>query len=65
MIIQYGTNNIKHEINFVKKIKKLVKNIDKYDKQSLHKVAKSSLIKRYDQGFNENIANINETLILI
>ena len=46
----------------LKKIKKLVKEIDEYDKQNPPKVVISSLIKRYDKDFNDDIANINEKL---
>ena len=60
--IHCGTNDIKNETNRVKKIKKLVKKIDEYDKQNPHKVAITSLIKRYNQDFNDDIANINEKL---
>ena len=49
-------------MNTVKKIKKLVKEIDEYDKQNPPKVLTSSLIKRCDQDFNDDIANINEKL---
>ena len=62
IIIHCGTNDIKNEINTVKKIKKLVKEIDDYDKQNRPKVVISSLIKRYDQDVNDDIANINEKL---
>ena len=62
LIIHCGTNNIENEINPVKKIKKLVKEIDEYDKQNPPKVVISSLIKRYDKDFNDDIANINEKL---
>ena len=60
IIIHCGTNDIENEINTVKKIKKLVKEIDEYDKQNPPKVVISSLIKRYDKDFNDDIANINE-----
>ena len=33
-IIHCGTNDIENEINILKKIKKLVKKIDEYDKQN-------------------------------
>ena len=56
------TNDIENEINAVKKIKKLVKEIDKYDKQNPPKVVISSLIKRYDKDFNDDIADTNEKL---
>ena len=60
LIIHCGTNDIENEINTVKKIKKLVKEVDEYDKQDPPKFVISSLIKRYDQDFNDDIANINE-----
>ena len=62
IIIHCGTNDIENEINTVKKIKKLVKEIVEYDKQNPPKVVISSLIKRYDQDVSDNIANINEKL---
>ena len=62
IIIHCGTNDIENEINTVKKIKKLVKEIDEYDKQNPPKVVISSLIKRYDHDFNDDIANIKEKL---
>ena len=62
VIIHCGTNDIENEINTVKKIKKLVKEIDEYDKQNPPKIVISSLIKRYDQDFNDDTANINEKL---
>ena len=60
IIIHCGANDIENEINTVKKIKKLVKEIDEYDKQNPPKVVISSLIKRYDKDFNDDIANVNE-----
>ena len=62
IIIHCGTNDIENEINTVKKIKKLVKEIDKYVKQNLPKVVISSLIKRYHKDCNGDIAGINEKL---
>ena len=62
IIIHCGTNDIENEINTVKKIKKLVKETDEYDKQNPPKVVISSLIKRYDKDFNDNIADIKEKL---
>ena len=62
IIIHCGTNDIENEINTVKKIKKLVKEIDEYDKQNPPKVVISSLIKIYDQDFNDDIVNINDKL---
>ena len=62
IIIHCGTNDIENEINTVKKIKKLIKEIDEYDNQNPPKVAISKLIKRHSQYFNDDIANINEQL---
>ena len=62
IIMHCETNDIENEINMAEKIKKLVKEIDDYDKQNPPKVVISSLIKRYDQEFNDDIANINEKL---
>ena len=64
IIIRCGTNDIENEINTIKKIKKLVKEIDEYSKQNPPKVIISSLIKSCDQDFSDNIANINERLQL-
>ena len=60
--IQWGTNDIENENNTVKKIKKLVKEIDEYDKQNPPKVVISSLIEMHNEDFNENIANIFEKI---
>ena len=60
IIIHCGTNDIENEINTVKKIKNLVKEIDEYDKQNPPKVVILSLINRHDQDFNDDIADINE-----
>ena len=62
IIIHCGTNDIENEINTVKKIKKLIKEIDEYDNQNPPKVVISKLIKRHSQDFNDDIANINEQL---
>ena len=61
IIIHCETYYIENEMNKVKKIKKLVKEIDEYDKQNPPKVI-SSLVKRYNQDLNDDIANINEKL---
>ena len=45
----------------VKKINKLVKEIDEYEEQNPPEVVKSNLLRRYNQDFND-IANINEKL---
>ena len=49
-----------NEINTLKKLKKLLKEIEGYDTQNKSQVAISSLIKRYDQDFNEDIKSVNE-----
>ena len=46
----------------VKKIKKLINETDEYDKQNPPKVVISNLIKRYNQDFNDDIADINKKL---
>ena len=60
IIIHCGTNDMENVVNKVKTIKKLVKELDKYDQQNPPKVDISSLIKRCDQDFNDHIVNINE-----
>ena len=63
IILHCGTNDIPNEINTLKKIKKLLKEIEGYNTQKKSQVVISSLIKRYDQDFNEDIKSINESLI--
>ena len=46
----------------VKKIKKLGKEIDEYDKQNPPKVFTSSLIKIYDQDFNDFNFSVSVTV---
>ena len=53
-------SNISNEINTLKKLKKLLKEIDGYDTRKQPQVVIFSLIKRYDQNFNEDIKSINE-----
>ena len=55
IIIRCGTNDIEKEINTIKKIKE----IDESDKQNSPKVVISSLIKRYDQDFSDDIADVD------
>ena len=62
IIIHCGANDIENETNTIKKIKKLLKEIDKYDKQNPPKVVISSFVKRYDKDFNDDIADIDEKL---
>ena len=55
IILHCGKNDISNEINTLKKLKKLLKEIERYDTHEKPQVAISSLIKRYDQDFNEDI----------
>ena len=59
IILHCGTNDMPNEINTLKKLKKLLKEIEGCDTQ---KTSDSHiwLIKRYDQDFNEDIKSINE-----
>ena len=62
IILNFGTNDISNEINTLKKLKKLLKEIEGYDTHKKPQVVISSLIKRYDQDFNEDIKSINEKI---
>ena len=62
IILNFGTNDISNEINTLKKFKKLLKKIEGYDTHKKPQVVISSLIKRYDQDFNEDIKSINENI---
>ena len=62
IILHCGTNDISNEINTLKKLKKLLKEIEGYDTHRQPQVVISSLIKRYDQDFNEDIKSINEKI---
>ena len=62
IILYCGANDIPNEINTVKKLKKLLKEIEGYDKHKKPQVVISGLIKRYDQDFNEDIKSINEKI---
>ena len=55
IIIHCGTNYIENEFDTEKKIKKLVKEIDEYDKQNPPKFVISSLTKSQDQDFNDDV----------
>ena len=57
-----GKNDISNELNTLKKLKKLLKEIEGYDTHRQPQVVISSLIKRYDQDFNEDIKSINEKI---
>ena len=60
VILHCGTNDISNEINTLKKLKKLLKEIEVYDTHEKPQVVISSLIKRYAENFNEDIKSINE-----
>ena len=62
IILHCGTNDIPNEINTLKKLKKLLKDIEGYDTHRKPQVVISGLIKRYDQDFNEDIKSINEKI---
>ena len=62
VIVHCGTNDIPNNINTVKKIKKLVKEIEENNHENILQVVISSIIKRYDQDYNEEIQNINDKL---
>ena len=62
IILHCGTNDIPNEINILKKLKKLLKEIEGYDTHKKPQVVISGLIKRYDQDFNEDIKSINEKI---
>ena len=58
VIVHCGTNDIPNNINTVKKIKKLVKEIEENNHENIPQVVISSIIKRYDQDYNEEIQSI-------
>ena len=60
IILHCGTNDISNEINTLKKLKNLLKQIEGCDTHKKPQIVISSLIKRYDQDFNEDIKGINE-----
>ena len=57
IILNCGTNDNSNEINILKKLKKLLKEIEEYDTHKKPQVAIFSSIKRYDQDFNEGITS--------
>ena len=60
IILHCGTNNISNEINTLKKLKKLLKEIEGYDTHKKPQIVISSLMKIYDQDLNQDIKGINE-----
>ena len=62
VIVHCGTNDIPNNINTVKKIRKLIKEIDENKHENITQVVISSIIKQYDQDYNEKIQSINDKL---
>ena len=62
VIVHCATNDIPNDINTVKKTKKLVKEIEENNHENIPQVVISSIIKRYDQDYNEEIQSINNKL---
>ena len=65
VIVHCGTNDIPNNINTVKKIKKikkLAKEIEENNQENIPQVVISSILKRYDQDYNEEIQSINDKL---
>ena len=59
IILHCDTNDISSELNTLRKLKKLLKEIEGYGTHKKPQVLISSFIKRYEQDFNEDIKNIN------
>ena len=62
VIVHCGASDIPNNINTVKKIKKLAKEKEENNHENITQVVKSSIIKRYDQDYNEEIQSINDKL---
>ena len=62
VIIHSRTNDLPNNINTVKKIKKLIKEIEEYNQEKTPQIAISSIINRYDQDYSGDIENINDKL---
>ena len=62
VIVHCGTNDIPNNINTVEKIRKLIKEIDENKHENITQVVISSIIKQYDQDYNEKIQSINDKL---
>ena len=62
VIVHCGTNDIPNNINTFKKIKKLVKQTEENNHENIPQLLISSIIKRYDQDYNEEIQSINDKL---
>ena len=62
VIVHCGLNDIRNNINTVKKVKKLVKAIEENNHENIPQVVISNIIKRHDQDNNEEIQSINDKL---
>ena len=62
VIVHCGTNDIRNNIKTVKKIKRLVKEIEENNHENIPQVVIFNIIKRYDQDYNEEIQSINDKL---
>ena len=62
VIVHCGTNDIPNNINTFEKIKKLVKQTEENNHGNIPQIVISSIIKRYDQDYNEEIQSINDKL---
>ena len=62
IILHCGTNDISNEMNALKKLNKLLKEVEGHDTHEKPQVVISSLIKGYDQDFNETIKTINKSV---
>ena len=62
VIVDCGTNDIPNNINTFKKIKKLLKQTEENNHENIPQIVISSIIKRYDEDYNEEIQSINDKL---
>ena len=62
IIVHYGTNDIPNNINTVRKIKKLLKETEENNHENIPQVVISSVIKRYDQDYNDETQSMNDKL---
>ena len=62
VIAHCGTNDIPDKLNTVKKIKKLVKEIEENNQENIPQVVIFSIIKRHGQDYNEETQSINDKL---
>ena len=63
VIVHFGTNDIPNDINTVKKIKKLVKEIEENNHENIPQVVIFSIIKRYGQDDEEMMKKFKALII--